>query len=485
MKASAGETTVGRRAPEVERLLADLARAHRTPRRVEQFGVEVVPRALQTATWADVFVIWFTTVLNPVFFMVPGMAVANGGLSYWQAIVMMCAAALISFAGNGALATFGPDYGLPGQMLARSIFGIGGTKLLVSVLRMLTGCYWFAFQTLAAALGIQGVLGVLAGRTFDLLAISFALALVQTTFALFGFEVMRQAGRVVLPLMLFVAATMLYLFLTAGDPAYAPERVLWQPPRSTGWAAFAVWLSTMIGAWTPPWASGADFCRYGRSRRQMWIGVTLGAPAGLVVAAAVGANAAGASGDWNPFAVAARVAGSGPALFVLLCGLMLSVLLANTMNLYVAGMSLVNILPNIGRFWATVAAAAVAVGLSLLPTIIQDAQGWMGELGHVFTPIGGVLLADYLVLKRTHVDVSALFRPGGRYRYWREVNWIAVGTIAFGYLVYDLFPAALVPAAATVIASGALYLTAMAAGRRLSAAYREAAQPAEADEAEG
>lgn len=483
MKASSQEAAASARAPEVERLLAHLAQAHRTPRRVEQFGVEVVPQALRTATWADVFVIWFTTVLNPVFFMVPGMAVVSGGLSYWQAVAMMCAGALIAFAGNSALATFGPDYGLPGQMLARSIFGIVGTKLLISVLRMLTGCYWFAFQTLAAALGIQSVLGVLTGRTFDLLAISLALALLQTTFALFGFGVMKQAGRIVLPLMLFVAGTMLFLFLTASDPAYALERVLWQPPRSSGWAAFAVWLSIMIGTWTPIYASAADFCRYGRSRRQMWLGTALGAPAGLLVAAAVGAYAASASGDWNPFAVAARVAGSGPALFILIFGLMLSVLLANTMNLYVAGMSLVNILPRMGRFWATAATAVIAVGLSLLPTIIHDAQGWMGELGHIFTPIAGVLLADYLVLKRSHVDVGALFRSGGRYRYWREVNWVGLGTIVLGYLLYGLFPAALVPAAATVVASGGIYLVAMAAARKWTA-YREAAQPAEGDEAE-
>ncbi len=42
---------------------------------------------------------------------------------------------------------------------------------------------------------------------------------------------------------------------------------------------------------------------------------------------------------------------------------------------------------------------------------------WKVGAGCVFSPIAGVLIADYLLVKRMRIDLVALFEPKGSYWY--------------------------------------------------------------------
>ncbi|KAG8810958.1 hypothetical protein FRC17_002690 [Serendipita sp. 399] len=53
---------------------------------------------------------------------------------------------------------------------------------------------------------------------------------------------------------------------------------------------------------------------------------------------------------------------------------------------------------------------------------LQFMAGYTVFLG----PIAGIMIADYYLVKRGAVDVPALYRPKGRYRYQGGVNWRAV-----------------------------------------------------------
>jgi NCS1 family nucleobase:cation symporter-1 len=71
----------------------------------------------------------------------------------------------------------------------------------------------------------------------------------------------------------------------------------------------------------------------------------------------------------------------------------------------------------------------------------------MTHLGNVATPLAGVIIADYAILKRTHIDVLALFDPNGRYRFLRGVNAAALGAVSAAVVVYYLVPHSWVKAA--------------------------------------
>jgi NCS1 family nucleobase:cation symporter-1 len=97
--------------------------------------------------------------------------------------------------------------------------------------------------------------------------------------------------------------------------------------------------------------------------------------------------------------------------------------------------------PRLGRFWATMAVGAIALTLSGFPDFVTHAQRWVTHLGNVAAPLAGVVLADYVVLKRQRIDVPALFDPAGRYRYLNGVNVTAIASVAVGVAVYYVVPA--------------------------------------------
>src|SRR5205823_2823292 len=112
----------------------------------------------------------------------------------------------------------------------------------------------------------------------------------------------------------------------------------------------------------------------------------------------------------------------------------------NITNVYTAGLSLVNSVPPLGRLRATVLVSGAAVGLSAFPDFVNHAQKWIVHLGNVAAPLTGVILADYLVLKRRRIDVEGLFDPDGPYRYLNGVNAAAVAAVAGGVAVYYSIP---------------------------------------------
>jgi len=96
-------------------------------------------------------------------------------------------------------------------------------------------------------------------------------------------------------------------------------------------------------------------------------------------------------------------------------------------------------------------------------------------------PIAGVLVFDYLILKRTQLDVPALFTMNGRYRYWGGFNLIAVAWTVFGFLFYMfVVPATWIPTLCTIAFTGVGYtLTVMAIAGR-SRILQLGSEPAEA-----
>src|SRR5262249_34253934 len=52
---------------------------------------------------------------------------------------------------------------------------------------------------------------------------------------------------------------------------------------------------------------------------------------------------------------------------------------------------------------------------------------WLIGYGTLLGPIAAIMIADYFVLRKRHLDVPELYRPKGRYA---GVNWVAVVVLA-------------------------------------------------------
>ena len=59
---------------------------------------------------------------------------------------------------------------------------------------------------------------------------------------------------------------------------------------------------------------------------------------------------------------------------------------------------------------------------------------WLGGYSALLGPIAGVLIADYFVIRRTKLDLVALYQPAGQYRYTNGFSLLAIGAILLGAL---------------------------------------------------
>lgn len=430
---------------------------------IEEYGVEPIPRELRTVGWRDLFAINFTFFLNPVMYVLGALAVTAGGLPLWWAVAVMVAGQALAFACLTAVAQAGVDYGLPGQVALRATLGFWGSRLLSSPYRVIAATYWFAAQSLAGALGLQAIIDALTGHRLPLVPIALCLAVFHATLAVLGFDVMRWLLRVVLPASLAFTAILIVLYLTTDDPRFAVDRVFSSPEQRLTWVGVATFVTVTAGASLTFVTNIADVCRYTPTRRDMRVGLFASALTSVALTTFVGGYAAAATGATNPFVAVADLTSSRILLVLLLLAIIVQGIAANITNVYTAGLSLVNSVPRLGRLRATAVAAAVAVALSGFPDFVEHAQRWITHLGNGAAPLAGVILADYLVVARTRIDVPGLFDPRGRYRYLNGVNAEAVLAIAVGLATYYTVPHTWLKILWGLGASGAVYLGLVAA----------------------
>jgi NCS1 nucleoside transporter family len=425
---------------------------------VEEYGVEPIPPELRTARWRDLFAINFTFFLNPVMYVLGALAVVNGGLPLWWAVAAMVLGQALAYAMLVVIAQPGVDYGVPGQVAMRASLGLWGARTLSSPYRMIAGTYWFAAQALAGALGIQAIVVALGGDKPRLVPVALGVGALQAILAVVGFDVMRYVLRVVLPISLAFTGVILALYLTTDDPDYAPGAVFHSPDQQFTWVGFATYVTVMCGASLTLVPSIADFCRYTPTRRDMRIGLFASSVLAVALTTFIGGYAGAATGELNPYVAVADLAGADVVLVILLVAIVVQGLAANITNVYTAGLSLLNAVPSLGRFRSTVAAAGIAIGLCAFPAFIEEAQAWINHLGNLGAPLAGVVLADYVLLKRSRLDPGALFDPRGVYRYLNGVNVAAVAAVATGIGVYYAVPASWVKVVWGVAAGAVVYL---------------------------
>jgi NCS1 family nucleobase:cation symporter-1 len=432
---------------------------YRQPAGVEQFGIEPVPEERKTAGWFDLFSIMFNFLINPGVMLSGGLMVA-AGLSFQAALAAGFFGTIVALVFYLVMATLGVDYGIPGQVATRAVYGLRGAKLIPSPLRVIVSIYWFSFQTLVGASAIVAVLARLTGITYPLIWVSVIFGLIQACVAVIGFGSLKVLARIALPIKVIVLAYLFVLFARHDDPNFEFGKVLSYPGASGWtWVLLAGWLNVTIAGWLTNITDAADFARYTRSRTDMWVGTFAAGALGALLSTALGAYGAAATLGkvTNPFVLTAQIETSWVAFLVVLVFLCVDDWTINVLNLYSAGLSLSNMFERIGRFWATLVASVLGVALCGDPDVLNLFR-YISMFGNVFSPVAGVLVFDYLFVRRMHIDVAALYNPKGRYRYWAGFNPVAVAWTVSGFLICTyVIPTAWIPALFTLFITGVGY----------------------------
>jgi nucleobase:cation symporter-1, NCS1 family len=456
------------------------APADRSPR-IERHGIDPVPDAEKTVRWQDLFCILINFQLNPGQILVAGMSVA-AGLPVWAAILAQTGGTTLAFTAYVAMATIGVDHGIPGQVATRMAFGLRGAKLIPSLLRTIASIYWFGFQTVAGSLAVVAVLDRWTGTPHSLLVVSLLFGVLQALVAAIGYGSLKLLSRVALPLKLLILGWAFVTLATHPDPHFAPGAAFSFGGHGFQWLLFVSWLNTATATWLTMITDAADFCRYSRSRRDMWVGTLLAACLGALAVSTLGAYAAGATLGRvdNAFALVADISPHALSFALLLLVIVFDNWTINVLNLYTGGLSLLNVFERLGRLRATVLVSLLGIALSAFPSVAQGYTGWLVLLGTAFSPVAGILLADYLLLKRLRPDLPALFDRHGPYWYVGGINPVAVAWTLIGVVLSLGLPAWMPTPVVVTLLSGAGYLASMRMLARRTRFVAAAARPVSA-----
>ncbi|MGB3698737.1 MAG: cytosine permease [Gordonia sp. (in: high G+C Gram-positive bacteria)] len=466
-----------------EQIEEDLAQKYKQPKSVEQFGVEAIPDELRTVRWWDIFSIFLNFLVNPGTITIAGILIA-AGLGFWQAMITGVLSILIGFSVYLVAATVGSDYAIPGLVSMRSVFGIRGASL-TSILRALSSIYWFAFQTVAAAFGISMVLQRLFDREFSLIWICIACAVMQLVVSMYGYNALAKLSRFAFVFKIGFSGVIVYLLMTYPMDGFAPSEVLTFAGSDHGQLTLmAFWAFAWGTSWFSNFTDAADFCRYTKSRKEMWLGTLLAAIVGQLICSFIGGYAVAALGghmgsEESSLTVIVDVTrGSGILLVLVLVYVVLDAWMINVQNLYTAGLAITSLFERIGRFWGTLGVGILGIALSMSSSLISGFDGYMDALGNIFAPLAGVFVAHYVVLQRWGMSVPDLFAgEQSRYWYWQGVNWVAMGAVVVGIPVNHLVPQEYGNILVSAVFSGVVYLVSVSVLKRNSAPLVTALYP--------
>src|SRR5204863_4880231 len=217
-----------------------------------------------------------------------------------------------------------------------------------------------------------------------------------------------------------------------------------QPKAGGFWTYFFPALTGMIGFWATLSLNIPDFSRYAKSQRDQVLGQALGLPATMALYSFIGVAVTSATtiifGEtlWNPVDVLTRF-NSPVVLVVAMVALCLATLATNiAANVVSPANDFAHLAPRYISF-RTGGYITGIIGVLMMPwKLVADPSGyiftWLVGYSALLGPIAGILIADYFVLRRTRLNLDALYRADGEYRYTNGFSLAGLTSLAVAVL---------------------------------------------------
>lgn len=383
------------------------------------------------------------------------------GMSFWHAMLAILIGSVLLEIVTIFLGIAAVREGLSTSVLARwSGFGRKGSALIgLGLALSLTG--WFAVQNEVFANGLQSIF-----PSIPLWLLCFVGGVAVTIIVVYGFASMTWIAYTTVPAFLALATWSIIRELQNHSLSDLISAAPPGAPISLATGTTIVAGGFIVGAIFTP-----DMARYNRSTadvvKQTVLGVTLGefyvGVVGVLLAHAVKATTPNDAG-----LVIGIIQSSSGTLGVII--LIASILKINDWNLYPSSLGLVNAIQ--GLFNVHVSRVATAIVLGTIGSVLSALgfashfQDFLVELGILFPPIAGIMVADYFVLKTWRRDLDESNADGGR-QPDTVAEWVPAGIIAwvaaYAFGKYstsnpDFLSAVNVPALSSLLLAFVLYI---------------------------
>jgi purine-cytosine permease-like protein len=423
---------------------------------IERFGLDPVPKELRTSKWIDYAFIQIAFSVNAGNFLVPAMAVIEGGLTFQYAVLSTVFGASLAFLFVAWLSLPGATHGIPSQFAMRSIIGVRGARFAASPIRTVTSLYWFAVQTIGGSYVVSELSYRLFKVEIPFLLISISLAAIMTLLALIGFDAIKRATKFFIPILFLGQGIILYLYITTDRIEKKFLGVVTETQTFTP-LNFLFFASLAFIQYISGVSSSSDIARYAKSERHSFYGLLCGNILGFTMAALLAAYSAKAFSHINPFVSATQLTDSYVLIALITISALFSMVSINMSNAYTGAFSLLNSLPNLGRIKSAMIFGGIAIIISCFPSLVTEAKQFISILGGFVIPLSAVIITDFIIFKRNQIslkDLEKIVTPP-----LFQINISAFITILVGLISYFLIEDRYSPGFCTFLLSIFLYST--------------------------
>lgn len=470
---------------------------------------DLMPTPVQQRTWTtwNYGALWMGMVHNIFNFSWMGGLIAIG-MSVWQALAIALTGSIIMTALIGLNGRVGARHGIPFAVWCRSTFGVYGANI-PAIIRALVAVGWFGVQSylgatavnllLAASIGPWGTLGhtVVGGLGLNLWIAMVIYWAINILVLRRGMETVRRFESWAGP-MIFVV--MLALLIWAIAVAHGLGPLFQTHSKFTNTWTFllvgfipgvAVFIS---GSWASMVLNITDLTRFARSNREQLLGTVIGLPIAQIVffvmAAIIVSTGMAVFGKafWNPSDLLSAI--NNPALSII--GALLLAIATISVNIPANIVSpaydFTNLLPKVLNF-RSAGLVAIILAFVYMPWKLMEnpatLYGVLNNIGAFLGPATGIIMADYLFVRKQYLDVPALYKTHGRYRASGGFNLVSL--IVLGVVTGILLIGEFVPSVAWLynyawflglLGGAAIYLIVVQVVKALSGGLPESLEPA-------
>ncbi len=421
---------------------------------------DLAPVPADKRNWSawNIAALWIgMAVCIPTYMLAAGMI--EKGMAWWQALLTVMLGNLIVLVPMVLNGHGGTKYGIPFPVLARASFGTSGAHV-PAVARSLVACGWFGIQTWIGGAAIYAILSTLGWISEDpeaarigFLGISawqFACFLafwaLHVAIIMCGITSIKWLESWAAPFLIASGvALLIWAIVKVDDPGKLFKSQSSFTSAGQFWSVFSVQLTAMVGFWATLSLNIPDFTRYTRSQRDQIVGQVAGLPATMTLFCFIGIIVTGATvvifGEaiWDPVELVKRM-GSPTVVVVSMLALLLATLSTNlAANVVSPANGFSNLAPRRIGFRLGGLITCV-IGIAIMPWRLMEDLGayiftWLIGYSALLGPIAGIMICDYFLIRRTRLDVDALYDAKGRYG---GVNWRAM--VALGLAVLPNLP---------------------------------------------
>lgn len=417
-----------------------------------------LPKSKRTWGWFEIFNVWSNDIQSLFGYTLAATLFVTSGLNGWLVFAAIILAGIIVMLLVNLTGTPSVKYGIPYPVMARAGMGVRGANF-PAMIRGLVAIFWYGVQTYFAATAVALMLYAFFGgqngpkflgmTTIDWIAY-IAVSAFQVALFLRGIDwitkFLNWAGPLVYAVMIALA---LYIWYEAGNGIFSQIGTIFsgsatiegKTTGSGGMAAFVGVVGTMIAYFAAVIINFGDFARFVKTEREMKFGNFMGLPVSLAffsfLALFITAGTAAIFGKivTNPTEIIGLVNHTGLTVLAALTFFAATVGINLVANFIPPAYDIANLAPSrisarTGGF--ITAGIAFVIGALWVSTISAiGIAAFVDTLGAVLAPLYGIMVVDYYLIKKQHLNIQDLFSSEPGREYYFDGGWNRKALIAF------------------------------------------------------